>query len=328
MRMVPLKANFQKMTRLVRDVAHKTEKQVDFVTEGEDTEIDRNMVDVINDPLVHMIRNAIDHGIEVPAVREQQGKSPTGTVRLRAYHAGGKVVVDIQDDGKGLDREGIVRKALMKGLIENEQGLSDGEVFNLVFEPGFSTNDEVTDLSGRGVGMDVVKRGIESIGGTVAITSEPGRGCTFSMQLPLTLAIVDGMLVKVGSERYIIPTINIHVSFRPEAHMLSSVTGTGELVMVRKELMPIFRLHRLFGINGAVSSLTEGLLVIVGDGDRRCALLVDALLGQQQVVTKSLGDGIGRIPGVSGGAILGDGNVGLIIDPAGVLALARQAIAA
>ena len=325
MRMVPLKATFQKMTRVVRDVAHKSGKLVNFVTEGEETEIDRNMVDVIADPLVHMVRNAVDHGIELPESREQAGKQPTGTVRLVAYHAGGNVVVALQDDGRGLHRDRIVEKAMAKGLIESDQGMSDNDVFNLIFEPGFSTAEQITDVSGRGVGMDVVKRSLEALKGRIDITSEVGHGTTFTVYLPLTLAITDGMLVQVGRERFIVPTINIYMSFRPEPSAISTVSGRGELVVLRGELIPLFRLHRLFDIPDAGQDPTQGLLVVVNDGERHCALLVDELLGQQQVVAKSLGAGIGHIPGISGAAILGDGRVGLILDPAGIVALARHA---
>jgi len=328
MRMVPLKATFQKMARLVRDLAHKSGKLVNLVTDGQDTEIDRNMVDIINDLLVHMVRNAVDHGIESPDEREKSGKSRSGTVRLSAYHSGGTVVVEIRDDGRGLDRDKIIKKAVSKGLIELGKGMSDHEVYSLIFEPGFSTADKITDISGRGVGMDVVKRGVESLRGRIDISSEVGQGCCFSVRLPLTLAITDGMLVKVGQERYIIPTVSIHLSFQPDAGALSTVAGRGEMVMLRGELMPIFRLHRLFNIQGAIEEPTKGLLVVISDADRRCALLVDELLGQQQVVAKTLGDGIGKVQGVSGGAILGDGRVGLILDPTEIVALARQATVA
>lgn len=325
MRMVPLKATFQKMTRLVRDVAQKSGKLVEFETEGEDTEIDRNMVDVIGDPLVHMIRNAVDHGIELPSARVEKGKPQQGTVRLAAYHAGGYVVVELQDDGKGLDRDKIVSKAIEKGLIESDKGMSSGDVFNLIFAPGFSTADQVSDLSGRGVGMDVVKRNIESLRGRIHISSEAGKGTLFMMRLPLTLAITDGMLVRIGAERYIISTINIFLSFQPTADSISTVAGRGEMVMLRGELMPLYRLHQLFDVPGAIEDPTKALLVVVADGKRRCALLVDELLGQQQVVAKSLGNGIGKIQGISGGAILGDGRVGLIIDVPEVVALVRKA---
>lgn len=324
MRMVPLRATFQRMARVVRDVAHKRGKQVTFVTEAEDTEIDRNMVELLNDPLIHMIRNAVDHGIEPPEERVALGKPPVGTVRLSAYHQGGNVVIELSDDGRGLDREKILSKAIARGLIESERGLSDSDIFNLIFEPGFSTADKVTDVSGRGVGMDVVRRNMESIRGRIDITSAPGKGSTFSLRLPLTLAITDGMLVRVGSERYILPTISIQMSFRPSADALSTVAGRGEMVLLRDELLPIVRLHRLFQIPDAVTDPTQALLVIIGAGERRCALMVDELLAQQQVVAKSLGAGLGHVPGLSGGAILGDGRVGLILDPAQIIALGRR----
>jgi two-component system chemotaxis sensor kinase CheA len=203
--------------------------------------------------------------------------------------------------------------------------LADSEIFALIFAPGFSTADQITDVSGRGVGMDVVRRNVETLHGRIDIASQAGRGSTFTIRLPLTLAITDGMLVRVGQERYIIPTVKIHLSFRPEVSALASIAGRGEMVMLRGELMPVFRLHRLFHVAGAAEDLTRGLLVVVGDGNHRCSLLVDELLGQQQVVAKSLGEGIGKIPGVSGGAILGDGRVGLILDVDEVVALARRA---
>jgi two-component system chemotaxis sensor kinase CheA len=324
MRMVPLKSAFQKMARLARDLARKNQRQVNFISEGEDTEIDRNMVDVISDPLVHMVRNAIDHGIEPPGERSAHGKPTTGMLRLAAYHSGGDVVVELEDDGKGLDRKKIFEKAVDKGLVDADKSLSDNEVFNLIFAPGFSTADKITDISGRGVGMDVVKRSVEALRGRIEIVSAPGKGVKFIVRIPLTLGITDGMLVQVGTERYIIPTVNIKLSFRPEEQSLSTVAGRGEMVMLRGDLMPLFRLHRLFDIAGAVEEPVKGLLVVVGDGMRRCALLVDELLGQQQVVAKTLGDGLGRIQGVSGGAILGDGRVGLILDPSEIVALARQ----
>jgi two-component system, chemotaxis family, sensor kinase CheA len=326
MRMVPFRATFQKVARLVRDLAYKSGKQVEFIPEGEETEIDRNMVDAITDPLVHMVRNAVDHGIERPDVRQQQGKSPVGTVRLAAYHSGGNVVIELQDDGKGLDREKIITKAVASGLIESDKTILDNDLYNLIFAAGFSTASQVTDVSGRGVGMDVVRKNIEALRGRITINSLPGQGCTFWLHLPLTLAITDGMLVKVGRECYIIPTINIHLSFRPDPPALSSIAGKADLVMLRGDLMPLFRLYRLFGVPDAVEDPTKGLLVVVGDGDRRCALLVDELLGQQQVVAKSLGRGLGKIQGVSGGAILGDGRVGLILDTPELVALARNGI--
>jgi two-component system chemotaxis sensor kinase CheA len=323
-RMVPLKATIHKIARLVRDLAHKREIEIDFIPMGEDTEIDRNMVDLINDPLIHLVRNAVDHGIEPPEERERNGKPRAGTLAFKAYHSGGSVVVEISDDGRGLNRDKITQKAIAKGLIESGKGMSDSEILNLIFQPGFSTMDKVTDLSGRGVGLDVVRKAVETLRGRVDVSSEFGKGCTFSIRLPLTMAITDGMLVKVGTQRYILPTVNIEMSFRPNAKALSTIAGRGEIVIFKEKLMPIFRLHRLFSIKEAIEDPTRGLLIIIGDGDHRCALLVDELVGQQQVVVKSLGDGIDRVQGISGGAILGDGRVGLILDPQGIAALARQ----
>ncbi len=321
LRMVPLKATFQKMARLVRDLARNTGKSVTLVTEGEDTEIDRNMVEALNDPLIHMMRNALDHGVESAADRTAAGKDPTGTVRLRAYHSAGNVVLVLQDDGKGLDRDRILAKAVDRGLVEPGRDLPDSEIFALIFHPGFSTAETVTDLSGRGVGMDVVKRGIESLRGRVEVDSRKGRGTTFTIRLPLTMAITDGMLVRVGEQRYLLPTVSIERSFQPQPEAISTVKGRGEMVLVRGELLPLFRLHRLFTVPAAVTDPCQGLLVLIEGEGKRCALMVDELLGQQQVVVKSLGATIGQVRGVSGGAILGDGRVGLILDPAGLLAL-------
>lgn len=323
MRMVELRPTFQKLTRVVRDTAMKAGKEVAFTVTGDDVEIDRQLADLLSDPLVHMVRNAVDHGVEGPVEREAAGKLRTGSVRLNAYHASGNVVVELVDDGRGLHREKIVAKAIEKGLIESDKGMTDSDVFNLIFAPGFSTAEKVTDISGRGVGMDVVRRNLEAIRGRIDISSAPGRGTTFLIRLPLTLAVTDGMLVRVGQERFIVPTTHIHMSFRPEQSMLSTIVGRGEVVLLRGELMPIARLHALFDVPEAVQSPLEGLLMIVGDGERRTALLVDELLGQQQVVAKALGDALGKVPGISGGAILGDGRVGLILDVSETVALAQ-----
>jgi two-component system chemotaxis sensor kinase CheA len=323
-RMVPLRATFHKIARLVRDLARRRETTINFIPVGEDTEIDRNMVDLINDPLIHLVRNAVDHGIEPPEEREKNRKPRIGTLLLKAYHSGGNVVVEISDDGRGLDRDKIIKKAITKGLIDSGKSMSESEVIDLIFQPGFSTVDNVTDISGRGVGLDVVRKAVETLRGRVDVSSEFGKGCSFSVRLPLTMAITDGMLVKVGSQRYILPTLNINMSFRPGAEVLSTIIGRGEAVIFQGKVMPIFRLHRLFNIEEAVKDPTQGLLIIVGDGDQRCALLVDELVGQQQVVAKSLGEGFSKIQGISGGAILGDGRVGLILDPQGIAGLARQ----
>jgi two-component system chemotaxis sensor kinase CheA len=323
MRMVPLKSTFQKLTRLVRDVALKAGKVVEFVTDGEETELDRNMVDAIADPLVHMVRNAVDHGVEGPADRELAGKPRTGRVKLAAFQQGGSVIVELRDDGRGLNRDRILAKAIDKGLIAPGQSLTDSEINALIFAPGFSTAEQVTDISGRGVGMDVVRRNIESIRGRIDIQSVLGQGTIFQIRLPLTLAVTDGMLVRVGDERYIVPLTSISLSFRPEPDMLSSIPPRGEVVMLRGEVLQVVRLHQMFGIPDAVTNPSEAILMIVGEGEHRVALLVDQLLGQQQVVAKALGDGVGEIPGISGGAILSDGRVGLIIDIARMTSLAR-----
>jgi two-component system chemotaxis sensor kinase CheA len=323
LRMVPLKATFQRMERVVRDVAQKSGKKVHLTTLGADTEIDRNLVDVLAEPLVHMVRNACDHGIEPPDQRRRAAKPEVGAVQLRAFHDSGHVVVELKDDGRGLDRDMILRKAVASGLVPADRVLSDEDVYGLIFAPGFSTAAKVTDVSGRGVGMDVVQQSMRKVKGRVVIQSQLGSGTTFSIHVPLTLAITDGMLVRVGEQRYIIPTVSISVSFRPERTALKSVAGKGELVLLRGKPTPVFRLHQLFGISGAVESPTDGILVVIGEAGDTCALLVDELLGQHQVVTKSLGRGIGAVTGVSGGAILGDGRVGLILDAAGFIRMAR-----
>jgi two-component system, chemotaxis family, sensor kinase CheA len=324
LRMVPLKPTFQKMARVVRDTAQKSGKEVELCLFGEDTEIDRNMVDVVGDPLVHMLRNAVDHGIETPAQRLALGKRRNGTVRLSATHSGGNVIVELCDDGAGLDRARIVKKAIERGLIESEAGMSDSDVFNLIFEPGFSTVEKVTDLSGRGVGMDVVRRNVQALNGRIEIASTLGQGTTFTLRLPLTLAVTDGMLVRVGVERYIVPTVNIRTSLRPTAENISTVSGKGELLLIRGELIPMFRLHRLFGVTASNADPTRALAVILNGVDGQCAILVDELLGQQQVVAKPLSQAMGTIRGIAGGAILGDGRVGLILDTPEIIALARD----
>ena len=329
MRMVPLKATFNKMARLVRDVARKVGKNVNFITEGEDTEIDRNLVNIINDPLVHMVRNAVDHGIELPEARVQNGKSETGEVKLLAYHSAGSVVVEIRDDGQGLEREMILNKARENGLIPepgdlNERALSDREVFNMIFEPGFSTAQVVTDVSGRGVGMDVVKKNIESLRGQVEIKSEWGKGSIFKMSLPLTLAIIDGMVVRVGSETYVIPTVSIIRSIKPQTGDLSTVLNRGEMLSLPSGLVPLYRMDRLYHIEDATDDPAEAIIVIVEDEERQAGLVVDELIGRQQVVIKSLGESMKDIPGISGGAIMPDGRVGLIIDVGGLVKFASN----
>jgi two-component system, chemotaxis family, sensor kinase CheA len=313
LRMVPLRATFQKLSRVVRDAARKSGKQVELVTVGEDTEIDRGMVDALADPLLHMIRNSVDHGIEPADQRLAAGKPAIGTITLSAEYGGGEVVVEIRDDGKGIDRERIQAKALERGLIDPQKNLTEDAVLDLIFAPGLSTAQSVTDLSGRGVGMDVVRRNVESLRGRVSVASETGSGSVFTLRLPLTLAITDGMLVKVGSERYIVPTIAIRTSFRPRPEQLSTVSARGLLVMHNDEPFPVVALHRLFQVRDGHREATEATLLLVGSG-RPVALMVDEILGQYQFVAKPLSTGLGRLPGISGSAILGDGRVGLILD--------------
>ncbi len=325
MRMVPLKATFSKMARLVRDVSRKVGKHVNLVTEGEDTEIDRNMVDVINDPLMHMVRNSVDHGIETPDIREKMGKPGFGTVKLSAYHAAGKVVVEIEDDGKGLSRDGILAKARERGLVGEDASLGDREIFKMIFEAGFSTAEKVTDVSGRGVGMDVVKKNIDSLRGQVEIDSNEGKGSTFRMKLPLTLAIIDGMVVRVSRETYIIPTVSIVTSLKPEPEQLSTVLNKGSLLALHGGLLPLFKLADLFCIEEVdIDSNNRLVVVIEDDNKKRAGLVVDELVGRQQIVIKSLGETMKDIPGISGAAIMPNGQVGLILDVGGLVTLANS----
>jgi len=328
MRMIPLKAVFQKMARLVRDLSRKLGKNISFVTEGEDTEIDRNMVDMINDPLVHIVRNAVDHGIELPQDRAKNGKAAQGTVKLSACHSAGNVVIKVEDDGRGFDREAIFAKALQRGLIQDTRGLNsstiaDKELFELVFSPGFSTAKNVSEVSGRGVGMDVVKKNVESLRGQIEIRSVSGKGSVFKINLPLTLAIIDGMVVRVGTERYVMPTVSIVRSVRPTHKDMSTVFNKGEMILLQGKLIPLFRLGKLFGIRDTEEDPTRAIAVVVEDDGRQAGLLVDELIGSQQIVIKTLGKMIRNIVGISGSAIMPDGRVGLILDIGGLVRLAN-----
>ncbi len=323
-RMVPVAGTFQKMARLVRDLSKKSGETIVFTSKGDETELDRAFVDKIGDPLVHMIRNAVDHGIESPQERAAAGKPPEGQIELRAFHEGGNIHVEMQDDGRGLDKAAIVAKAVEKGLIGPDERLSDNDVFNLIFLPGFSTAKQVTEVSGRGVGMDVVKRNIEELRGYVKIESEPGRGATFKIILPLTLALIDGMVVKVGTERYIIPVLTVVESLRPPPGIVNTIIGKGEMVTIRQRQLPLFRLAKILGLEGAQTDPTKALVVVVEHEGRHSGLLVDDLIGLQQTVIKNLGAGMPQSVGFSGGAIMADGRVGLIVDIAGVLKLARN----
>lgn len=325
LRMIPIGACFQKMARVVRDLSRKLGKKIEFVTSGEETELDKTVVDKIGDPLLHMIRNAVDHGIESVEEREAAGKSPKGKVTLKAFHKGGNIYIEIVDDGKGLNLERIKKKAIERGVITEEDNPSEQELANLIFAAGFSTAEKVTDVSGRGVGMDVVRRNVESLQGSVSVRTKLGEGSTVTVRLPLTLAILDGLTVRLGDEVFVLPLLSVVESIRPSAADLKTVVNRGEVVMLRGEVVPLLRLHELLKINTNVTSASEGLLVIVEEQHRKFALLVDELLGQQQVVIKNLETNFRKVPGVAGATILGNGRVAFILDINGICTLSRSA---
>jgi two-component system chemotaxis sensor kinase CheA len=315
LRMVPIRGTFQKMNRLVRDLAARNGKQIDLELVGEDTEMDRTIVEELADPLMHMIRNSVDHGVESPEKREAAGKSREGRITLSATHQGGNIVIEIADDGAGLSAAKLHAKAVERGIIASDAQLSEKETFDLIFAAGFSTAEKVTDISGRGVGMDVVKRNISKLRGKIEIQSTPGRGTTFKIYLPLTLAIIDGLVVRVGDQRYIIPTLSVRESFRPTPDMLSTVCKRGEMVNVRGKLRPMLRLHDYFSVEPRTTNPCESLVIVVESAHEERCVLVDDLLGQQEVVIKSLGDHFKNNRALAGAAILGDGRVGLILEP-------------
>lgn len=321
LRMVPIRQTFQKMTRLVRDLSKNLGKSVDLQMVGEDTEIDRNMVDTLYDPLVHIIRNSIDHGIELPDARKAAGKPESGTIVLKAYYKGSNVIIEISDDGKGLDRKKIIEQGLQKGLIRSAEGLADHEIFSMILYAGFSTAEKVTDVSGRGVGMDVVKSAVDRIRGKLEVKSAVGSGTTILMKLPLTLAIIDGIIVRAGQRDFILPTTSVVESLRPDASAYSSVVNCGEMIRIRDSLYPLVRLHELFGFEPERKNPWEAIVVVVENENRRRCVMVDELLGKQEVVIKSLGEQLKQVRGMAGGAILSDGRVGLILDIAGLFDL-------
>jgi two-component system chemotaxis sensor kinase CheA len=326
LRMVAIKGTFQKMIRLVRDLNASTGKSVDLVITGEDTEMDRTMVEELADPLMHMIRNSVDHGIEPLAKRLESGKSEKGTVRLSAFHQGGSIVVEIADDGAGLNTRRILDKAVERGIVPAGATLSDKEIFDLIFAPGFSTAETITGISGRGVGMDVVKQNIAKMRGKIEIDSVPGSGTTFRIFLPLTLAIIDGLIARVGDERFIFPTLSVCESFRPTPQMITRVQGKGEVVKVRDRLCPILRLYDHFQITPRTTEPCEGLLIVVESANQRRCIMVDELIGKQEVVIKSLDERFKSNKCVAGAAIMGDGRVGLILDARELVQAAAPAI--
>lgn len=315
LRMVAIKDTFEKMKRVVRDTSKKTHKEVHLLIHGEETEIDKTMIDSLSDPLIHIIRNAVDHGLEADAQeRQKAGKSSDGTITLRAFHKSGNIVISVSDDGRGIDKEKVLEKAIARGVVTGDENLSDSQIFALIMQPGFSTADTISDLSGRGVGLDVVKTSIEALRGKIEIESKEGEGTTLSMILPLTLAIIDGMLVRTAEEIYIVPTLSVVESFRPEKEIVHIVKGKGEFVSLRGQYIPIIRLSKLFHLEVEYVEPWNGILVCVETENGRIAIMVDELLGRQQVVIKSLGKSLARLKEISGGAILGNGDIALILN--------------
>ncbi|WP_057831128.1 chemotaxis protein CheA [Colwellia sp. TT2012] len=321
-RMLPISFAFNRFPRLVHDLAIKTGKKMELVIKGEQTELDKTVMEQIGDPLVHLVRNAADHGIESCEVRLAKGKPEKGTISLDAYHQGGNIVIEIKDDGAGIDREIVLAKAVEKGLIDVNAILTESQVYDLLFEPGFSTAAEVTDISGRGVGMDVVKRNIQSLGGRIQVESTLGKGSCFKVHLPLTLAILDGQLVKVGSETYIIPLIAIVESLQIDNKLINRVSGDMVLYRLRDDNVPILPIYQLFNLATKCTEIDKALLVVVEADGQKIGLMVDDLLAQQQVVIKSLKDNYQQVAGISGATILGDGSVAMILDIPGIIHMA------
>jgi two-component system chemotaxis sensor kinase CheA len=322
-RMLPIRTVFSRFPRLVRDLANAEGKRVVLDASGEDTELDKGVIEQITDPLTHLLRNAIDHGIETPDARRLAGKPEVSRLRLRAYQEGGNIHLEVADDGRGLDRDSIARKAVAVGLLTGDTHPTDDEIFALIFRPGFSTAETVSHVSGRGVGLDVVRRNVEALGGSITVHTEAGRGATFHIRLPLTLAILDGQSLRVGSQTYILPLASIVESMRPRRDQVRRVFTDAEVVVIRDRALPMIRLHRVFGIAPAVEDPAQGIVVLVEHEGHDVALLVDELGGQQQVVIKSLEANFQKIAGVAGATILSDGGVALILDVPGLYALSR-----
>jgi two-component system, chemotaxis family, sensor kinase CheA len=318
-RMLPIGSIFNRFPRMIRDLGQRLGKKVELKMSGDQTELDKTVLEKIGDPLVHLVRNAVDHGIETPEQRRAEGKDEQGTISLHAYHKGGNVIVEVSDDGAGLNRDRILRKARERGLVSGDEELSDEKILNLIFAPGFSTADAVSDVSGRGVGMDVVRRNINEIGGHVQLYSTAGKGSTVRIRLPLTLAILDGQLARVGKEIYIVPIVSIVETIQIKREQVSSLAGKAELFRLRDEYIPIVRLYELFSTQGDHTELTEGLLMIVEADGKRVGLFVDELMSQQQVVIKSLETNFRQVTALAGATMLGDGRVALILDIPGVI---------
>lgn len=319
-RMVSLSATFQKMNRLVRDMSKKLGKEVHLKILGEETEVDKNIIEHISDPLMHLIRNAIDHGIESTEERIAVGKPKTGTITLEARNAGGEVWISVKDDGRGLNKEKILKKARENGLLQKpEEEITEKEIYSFIFHPGFSTKENVTEFSGRGVGMDVVSKNIDQVRGTVTVESSPGTGTSFIIKIPLTLAIIDGINVQVGNSKYTLPTLSIKESFKVKADEVVKDNSGNEMILVRGECLPIIRLHKLYNTKTSVTDISKGILTLVENGSRNICLFSDSLLGEQQVVVKALPNYIKKVRGVAGCTLLGDGNISLILDIPGLI---------
>ncbi|MCP9447691.1 MAG: chemotaxis protein CheA [Nitrospira sp.] len=323
-RMVPIGTAFSRFPRLVRDLAGKLGKKISLVLSGEETELDKTVIEAIGDPLTHLVRNAADHGLETPDERLDNNKPETGVIRLHAFHEGGSICITVEDDGRGLNRDKILAKAVKQGLVADGAALSDDQIYALILRPGFSTADKVSDLSGRGVGMDVVKRNIEALGGTVSIKTVFGKGTTFTLKLPLTLAIIEGMTIRVGRETYIVPMLSILESIRPKPEAVKTVVGKGELIDVRGTYLPVIRLYDVFDLKPEYVDPAKAILLILETEGERVAVMVDEILGQQQVVIKSMEQNFRKVQGIAGATILGDGTVGFILDVRGLLEIARQ----
>lgn len=326
LRMVPLKAIFKRMDRVVRDLAKKTDKKIQFIIKGEATELDKSIVDKLGDPLIHLVRNSVDHGIEENSNnRVEAGKPEVGTIELRAFHKGNNLFIEVEDDGKGINTQILKEKAISKGIIKDDKSKDDDdEILNLVFHPGLTTTNKITDVSGRGVGMDVVKKSIESCKGKVSITSIKGKGTTCTIKIPLTLSIIDGLVVRVVNETYIIPTLSVITSLKVNKQQISNVFEKGEMINVLGKLIPLFRLNRLFELNDSTEDIDSKIIVVVEDNGFNTALLVDELIGKQNTVIKNLGMGMEEIKGISGGTIMPDGRVSLILDIAGIIELSHM----
>lgn len=320
-RMLPISFSFNRFPRLVHDLSTQLGKKVELKLSGEHTELDKTVLEKMSDPLVHLVRNALDHGIETPEQRQGMGKLETGLLHLHAFHQGGNIIIQISDDGAGFNLEKIRAKAIQKGFLNSEEHPSNEQLYELIFQPGFSTAQQINNLSGRGVGMDVVRRNIRALGGTIEVKSQPGIGSTFSIRLPLTLAILDGQLVRVGEEIYILPLLSIIESLRAKPKLVNSFAGIAEVYKLRDEYIPILRLYNLFSISSSTTQLEQGLLVIVEGDGQKIGLFVDELLSQQQIVIKSLESNYNKVQGISGATILGDGSVALILDVAGLIQL-------